>query len=140
MGDVPLTAGCSGYSAATGVGGNKWYRFVGPAGDALPLNPPGVDHCGTSMAGWLSGWTAGSGPPPEMYNKSGTYPAASAGVVEKTACFNHGPPNANTWCHGNSKVAVVRCDGYYLFRLSDSGTGCYGAYCAAFAASQAGGY
>ena len=84
-----MSAGCSGYSAATGVGGNKWYRFVGAAGDAMPLNPPGVDHCGTSMAGWLSGW-AGAGAPPPMYNVSGKYPTASEGVVERTACFNHG--------------------------------------------------
>ena len=43
MGDMPIGS-CSGYNNATGVGGDRWYRFVGAAGDALPLHPPGVDH------------------------------------------------------------------------------------------------
>ena len=145
MGDVPLSMSCSklyGDSAATGVGGNRWYRFVGAAGDALPLSPPGVDHCGTSKAGWLSGWT-GAGAPPPMYNTSGSYPQAAEGIVEKTACFNHGPPNANTWCEMHSKVGVVRCGSFYLFRLSDSGSGvgqpgwgCFAAYCVAHSALE----
>jgi hypothetical protein len=49
---------------ATGVGGDKWYRFVGYGGDALPLHRPRGEHqvgfggilaCGTSHGGWLSG-------------------------------------------------------------------------------------
>ena len=70
----------------TGVGGDRWYRFEGAGGDALPLKPPGVErrdeqcgpekcacsrgcpqcadtwpphdrlYCGTSNGGWLSGW------------------------------------------------------------------------------------
>jgi hypothetical protein len=47
--DMPLGK-CSGWTLATGVGGNRWYRFTGDAGNALPLNPPGVDHCGASKA------------------------------------------------------------------------------------------
>ena len=130
---------CSGYSQATGVGGNRWYRFVGVAGDALPLSPPGVDHCGTSLAGWLSGWKGAATTPPQMFNVSGKYPAASEGVVERTVCFNHGPPNANTWCKFHSIVGAVRCEsksddsggGYFLFRLPYAGS-CVGGYCAAF--------
>ena len=168
MGDMPLSKGCSGYAKATGVGGDRWYRFMGPAGDALPLTPPGVDHCGASKAGWLSGWNSTTTAPPQMFNQSGKYPVASDGVVERTACFNHGPPNANTvrhatptlrtplhrlpskrcvlclhllirtsvaarcmqWCLMHTKVGVVRCEGFFLFRLADSG-GCAAGYCAA---------
>jgi hypothetical protein len=65
-----------------------------------------------------------------MYNVSGTFPLAKDGVVEKTVCFNHGPPNANTWCLMHASVGVVRCEGFFLFRLSDSG-GCAAGYCAA---------
>jgi hypothetical protein len=138
-GDAPLGS-CSGTGLATGVGGNRWYRFVGEAGDALPLKPPGVDHCGASLSGWLSGWSGSDldPPPPRMYKGAGKYPVASDGVVERTACFNHGPPNANTWCLLHSSVGVVRCDpddssrepGFFLFRLSYSGS-CGGGYCAA---------
>jgi hypothetical protein len=145
MGDVPFSMTCSelyGDAAATGVGGNRWYRFVGAAGDALPLSPPGVDHCGTSKAGWLSGWTR-SDAPPKMYNVSGKYPKAAAGIVEGTACFNHGPPEANTWCEMHSKVGALRCDGFFLFRLSDSGSGvgqpgwgCFAGYCVAHSAFE----
>ena len=59
--------------APTGVGGGKWYRFVGEGGDALPLHPiSSYDpthgmfakdgngaHCGFSSGGWLSGWPGG---------------------------------------------------------------------------------
>ena len=134
-GDVPIQkGGCCGSSKpcdgkATGVGGNRWYRFVGPAGDSLPLSPPGVDHCGASKAGWLSGWDR-PGNPDSMYKGGGKLPATSDGVVEKTVCFVHGPPNANTWCDESSRVAVVRCAGFYLWRLSYSGN-CVAAYCTA---------
>ena len=43
-------------SSGTGVGGGRWYRFAGAGGDALPLTHPGHGHCGTTHAGWLSGW------------------------------------------------------------------------------------
>lgn len=40
----------------TGVGGERWYRFIGAGGDALPLHPPPEYHCGTANGGWLSGY------------------------------------------------------------------------------------
>lgn len=40
----------------TGVGGAQWFRFIGSAGDALPLRPPPEYRCGTANGGWLSGY------------------------------------------------------------------------------------
>ena len=42
---------------ATGVGGDRWYRFNGASGDALPLSMEGRNHCGTIWPGWLTGWS-----------------------------------------------------------------------------------
>ena len=44
----------------TGVGGKQWYRFVGDAGDALPLHPSPQYRCGTGNGGWLSGYNRNS--------------------------------------------------------------------------------
>lgn len=44
------------YYETTGVGGGHWYRFIGAAGDRLPLYPPPEWHCGTANGGWLSGY------------------------------------------------------------------------------------
>ena len=109
------------------MGGGRWYRFAGAGGDALPLTPPGVHHCGTAGPGWLSGWATpqGGGAPPEDYNGAGRYPAAAEGVVESTVCFDLGPP-----CLYPVQVGVVRCGGFLLWRLPDAPDCSYG-YCTA---------
>jgi hypothetical protein len=79
MGDSAGTAQWCPHSQETGLGGDRWFRFEGAGGDALPLTPPpgGFDtepescddpnnpnpwpphgrlYCGTTNAGWLSGW------------------------------------------------------------------------------------
>ena len=76
----------SGYQP-TGVGNGKWYRFMGPGGDALPVAPPGNEHCGTSISGWLSGCTTS---PSERCSTLGRYPTVAEGVVEMTVCFQAG--------------------------------------------------
>eukprot|EP01048_Picozoa_sp_COSAG05_P007012 COSAG05_NODE_479_length_9424_cov_38.098552_6_plen_263_part_00 len=111
------------YTLATTVGGERWYRFAGPGGDALPLVSPGVNHCGTTYTGWLSGWNR-PGDPPASYNEAGRYPTEGEGLtVEMTACFDHGGSCAN-----HVEVGVVRCRDFLLWRLSDAPS-CIDAYC-----------
>jgi hypothetical protein len=110
--------------------------FRGTGGDALPLLPPGGAHCGTEMAGWLSGWNAPPGcvypncTPPKNYSTPGRYPAATEGVTEMTACFDASYPGQHKQCFWRVLVGVVRCDGFLLWQLPYSG-GCGLAYCTA---------
>ena len=108
------------------MGGGRWYRLAGSGGDALPLSPPGYQHCGTYFTGWLSGW-AGEGAPPTSYSGAGRYPAAAEGVAEMTACFDGG---GSYPCNAPAAVGVVRCDGFLLWRLADA-PGCNVGYCTA---------
>ena len=114
-------------SSKTGVGGGRWYRFAGAGGDALPLTPPGPNHCGTLLPGWLSGWATpqGGGDPPRSYSGAGRYPAMAEGVVESTVCFDNGVP-----CYSHVQVGVVRCGGFLLWRLPDAPR-CNWGYCTA---------
>eukprot|EP01051_Picozoa_sp_SAG22_P001635 SAG22_NODE_66_length_22936_cov_626.714279_20_plen_1767_part_00 len=102
----------------TGVGGSRWYRFVGAGGDALALSHPGVQHCGTYRAGWLSGWSpTANSDPPESYNQPGRYPEAAQGVTDMIACFGY----SNDPCDaGHVVVGVVQCQGFLLWRLPDA--------------------
>ncbi len=43
----------------TDVGDDRWYRFIGRGGDALPLFPVPEFRCGTHFGGWLSGFKRG---------------------------------------------------------------------------------
>jgi hypothetical protein len=132
---------------ATGVGGGSWYRFDGTGGDALPLTPPGIGHCGTNGPGWLSGWNvshagggcseedgptaslSSSGPPCD-YSARGRYPAATDGVVEMVACFiNYNDKNIYQSCYRNRKVGVARCEGFLLWQLPYAPDDCDYAYC-----------
>eukprot|EP01048_Picozoa_sp_COSAG05_P019330 COSAG05_NODE_2999_length_2423_cov_23.041308_2_plen_232_part_00 len=117
-------------SSGTGVGGGRWYRFAGAGGDALPLTPPGGDHCGTGYPGWLSGWATpqGGGAPPTSYSGAGRYPAMAEGVVESTVCFDQGDSGYS--CENHVQVGVVRCGGFLLWRLPDV-PGCNYGYCTA---------
>jgi hypothetical protein len=135
---------CEGASG-TGVGGGGWYRFSGAGGDALPLQPGGYAyHCGTALAGWLSGWDGGGGTgtgcsqnpasqggsttgPPCGYSTPGRYPAAAEGVVEMTVCFDGG---TSSKCMNHAVVGVVMCDGFLLWRLPYA-VGCESGYCTA---------
>ena len=149
MGDVELSICFSDEWAQTGVGGNKWYRFAGAGGDALPLTSPGEDHCGTSVPGWLSDWdgaqpctkddecTGECGrrdvcvPTPEHPAPPGHYPEATEGVVEKTACYDYGEfPDGRWTCGEPNQIGVVMCDGFLLWRLPYA-PDCISAYCTA---------
>jgi hypothetical protein len=119
--------------------GGRWVRLGGPAGDALPTTPPGGLHCGTSSAGWLSGWggegggaagakvVGGAGAPPRNYAKPGALPTPRDGVVPATACF--GIDGGNT-CWDHAPIAVLHCGSFLLWQLPDA-PACPAAYCAA---------
>ena len=130
MGDLNtfVGTGCPNGLAAgdqsTGVGGDRWYRFVGAGGDALPLEPPDEAHCGNDYTGWLSGWDAHSGvagaTPPTTYSVAGRYPTVVEGVVDMTACFDFGSVEngeAGFRCNDPVTVGVVHCEGFFLWRL-----------------------
>jgi hypothetical protein len=159
MADHSMSLSCG--SSPTGVGRGRWYRFVGPGGDALPLTFPGTQHCGTLYPGWLSGWDASVGPcksgsppcttapgnwedeprntgvvwgAPDNYDTPGDYPETVEGVVDRLVCFGDGPNGA---CSYQAPVNVVRCAGFLLWRLPYVPTGqagggaCRRAYCTA---------
>ena len=134
---------------SSGVGGGRWYRFIGEDNTAIATAPPpgGHDHCGTAWPGWLSGWgdITEIGAPPRGYNEPGRYPTFEEGIVDGTACFN-----SNCDSSGDTlpvPVSVVRCGGggrdvdavgsvtsdsaeeggYLLWKLQY--TGCSSAYC-----------
>ena len=120
-GDCAIGTPGWGNTQQTDVGGGRWYRFEGAAGDALPLTSPGgIGKCGTSYSGWLSGWEHVGGvdtAPLTSYRGPnsvgpGRYPAAEEGVVEMTACFDGGGG-----CDDHAAVGVLRCEGFLLWRL-----------------------
>eukprot|EP01046_Picozoa_sp_COSAG06_P004682 COSAG06_NODE_199_length_20418_cov_43.318421_15_plen_260_part_00 len=97
------------WAHGTGVGGERWYRFTGDGGNALPLTTPGPDHCGASFPGWLAGGIDGG---------QGRYPAAGEGVAEMTVCFDGGTGIPVCYSEGyRVTVGVVRCERFLLWRL-----------------------
>eukprot|EP01047_Picozoa_sp_COSAG01_P039992 COSAG01_NODE_3336_length_6236_cov_4.059801_3_plen_959_part_00 len=120
----------------TGIGGNRWYRFKNKVADALPLDHPGMNHCGTWMGGWVSDWDADSKqPPPHMYTSKGKYPQLQEGVKKIVVCFDGGnAPDSDCFPCGNYVTAqTIFCnyDGetFYLWKLPYFPTNSYAAYC-----------
>jgi hypothetical protein len=111
----PLIPAC----VATGVGGDRWYRFSGPGGNSLALifttaetgefvTMPSNPNCGTRSGGWLSGWE-GTAHDPDLwagpyyggtggyggglgYTEQGHLPTAVDGVVNRSVCFPRREP------------------------------------------------
>eukprot|EP00729_Bicosta_minor_P011321 gene11321-17661_t len=81
-----------------------WVKFVGVGGDALPLTPPGAQHCGTYAAGWLSGCSGQDA----HCSQPGKYPAVDHGIVEATACFDLDKTSYNP-CQYSVKIEMVNC-------------------------------
>ena len=130
--DEGINGTCSKHAAGTGVGGGKWYRFVGKDNTGMATAPVGSDHCGTAWPGWLSGWGDINtlGMPPSGYNEPGRYPELGEGIVDGTACFTK-----SCGVSGDTRplpVATVRCSNsqgsdYLLWKLQY--TGCSSSYC-----------
>jgi hypothetical protein len=144
-GDRPLHEGASGHPDAackhhtpTGLGGDRWFRFVG-TDDALPLRNQGGYSCGATAGagsgGWLSGWNRtldvhGRGEPPLKYDTPGAYPTIDAGVVEGTVCFS-----AGVSCVTHVDISMVRCRDFYLWRLPYA-PNCWSAFCTASSGNE----
>ena len=79
------------YYESTGVGGGRWYRFIGAAGDGLPLYPPPEWHCGTANGGWLSGYNRtahnGTAAPPHDHHSGSTCARDSALYANCSSCL-----------------------------------------------------
>eukprot|EP01043_Picozoa_sp_COSAG02_P034798 COSAG02_NODE_2454_length_8820_cov_5.686504_6_plen_663_part_00 len=83
----------------TGVGGGQWYRFVGDAGDALPLHPSPQYQCGTANGGWLSGYNRNSSASNSRRNDAvATYIQYEGQVASGTGYFAKLPSNSITAC------------------------------------------
>jgi hypothetical protein len=110
---------------------DRWYRFNGPGGDALPTSPPaavvgGEDHCGTADPWWLSGCGADPRCDPDdpctfnHYITPGAYPSAGFPVADAVVCFYS---NSLSPCSNPVVVNVVHCDGFLLWRLPSTPSG-----------------
>ena len=113
--DTPFGTG-PGYVSPTGIGDNRWYRFTGPGGDAMPLSHPGDYQCGSAQPGWL---TDGSRVP-------GRYPSVEEGVMDMIVCFDRS--DAGAPCNAVATVGVVRCAEFFLWRLPYTQS-IYSTYC-----------
>lgn len=123
------SSGCHMYTA-TGVG-DAWYRFAGGGGDALALLSPCCGHCGSDRRGWLSAWApAGGAPPSTSYGAAASYPAAAAGIVSQTVCFEDCDKGHAGTCRDHRTVQVVNCTGYLLWQLPPA-PDCACVYCTA---------
>ena len=75
----------------------KWYRFVGVAGERIPESIPKEKHCGTHAPGWLNG----------------RHPTQEEGKVQRVVCFAW----ANTTCFRKSNIKVLNCHGFFVYKL-----------------------
>ena len=80
----------------TSIGG-RWIRFKGTGGTILPHTSPGVNHCGSFLAGW--------------YN--GTLPSTEETIVNGTVCFA-GDENS---CLFPMDISVINCEHFYVYFL-----------------------
>ncbi len=88
--------------------GTAWYRFLPPAGTALPSTPPAENVCGTNLPGW----------------SNSTLPAYGE-TNDITICFNW----KGNDCHLSEPSRVTNCGAYYVYLLKDVDT-CALRYCA----------
>ena len=105
----------------TGVGGKQWYRFVGDAGDALPLHPPPAYHCGTGNGGWLSGYNRANSTAPNSGTNSSdavaTYIQYEGQIPSGTVHFTKLPFSSMTTCESVCN-AHEACLGFTTSRAS----------------------
>lgn len=111
--------------------GGRWFRIAGDAGDALATNDPvvdaHVDHCGTTVPGFLTGFNPADGNPPQDGPvPAGSLPSIEEGVKSMIICFHaHSAP-----CVYNEQIHAVNCGDYYLWKLPSLDF-CPKAYCMA---------
>jgi hypothetical protein len=118
---------------AFGAGAAAWYLL--PPGRGLATAPPGRCHCGTNIAGWLSGWSgaAGTAPGDDQYAvpaDGALPPAAGLPPADGVVCFDYGIYAART-CYKPKVVRAVGCGAFDLWSLPPLHQGIQGAYCLA---------
>ena len=84
-----------------------WYRFAGPAGNAMPTSCVPTRHCGAHAPGWLTG----------------PHPAVHEGKVRRDVCFHW-----KSCCSWRYSVFVRNCGEFFVFELSPTDT-CDLRYC-----------
>ena len=105
---------------AFGAGHTSWYRL--PPGRGLATAPPGRFHCGTYLAGWLSGWrgAAGSTPRDQDYAVAADGalpPAAGRPPADGAVCFDATGFVGGGTCLYPAAVRAVGCGAYALWDL-----------------------
>lgn len=76
---------------------DKWHRFVGDAGTAMPTSCVPKNHCGTHAPGWL---------------ESG-HPSVEQGAVTGKVCFHW----SSKCCHWSVNIKVRNCGDFYVYKL-----------------------
>jgi hypothetical protein len=114
---------------AFGAGVAAWYHL--PPGRGLATAPPGMNHCGTWLAGWLSGWhgVAGTAPDDDEYAvpaDRSLSPAVGLPPADGLVCFDYGRKT----CFQSAPVRAVGCGDFALWNLPPAQTRC-AAYCLA---------
>jgi hypothetical protein len=121
---------------AFGAGAAAWYRL--PPGRGLPTTRFGGHHCGTTTAGWLSGWHGAVGTAPDYgpggYGLGADHyavpadgalpPAVGLPPANGAVCFDNGGQT----CYYPAAVRAVGCG---LFALWDLPPVSGSAYCLA---------
>jgi len=90
--------------------GPGWYKLESPAGNRLPEDNPGFQHCGTTGAGWL---------------RTG-HPANEGEKVNGIVCFAIDIDD----CFWSESIEIVKCGEYFVYNLPEVPT-CHLRYCAA---------
>ena len=118
---------------AFGAGAAAWYRL--PPGRGLATAPPGIWHCGTGAAGWLSGWRGAAGTAPDDQHYAvpadgALPPAAGLPPAHGAVCFDG--DDSSGACYTSVAVRAVGCGDFALWALPPIPDCGYGAaYCLA---------
>jgi hypothetical protein len=120
--------------SGTGVRGDRWFRFVGSGGDALPVKRVHRGAgCGTSSPAWLSGCNVmkkGScygdceGHTPQGCEVLGRYPTAAEGPVTVSICYPQGSGACGDMVSCKPALAI-RCDDFFLWNFGSDHHGTY---------------
>ena len=87
---------------------DKWYRFTGAAGTAMPTKCVAKNHCGTHAPGWLSG----------------AHPTIKYQVVTSKVCYHW----SNNCCNWSNNIRVRNCGSFYVYKLART-PHCHLRYC-----------
>ncbi|XP_020617984.1 pancreatic secretory granule membrane major glycoprotein GP2-like [Orbicella faveolata] len=87
---------------------NRWYRFTGKAGQAMPEKCVDPFKCQTFVSGWMDG----------------KHPEVVDGIQDRRACFSW----KNNCCYRSTQIRVRNCGKFYVYNLPST-KGCQERYC-----------